>query len=196
MPNPAHTTWLLLLSLPIACACDGDTNLGGHGGTNAGPDAAPLSCAEKAPLTIGQCMDGETGAPCLDFTSTQRSWQTIEDQPIIRPVIGLQGSPMFVMSVSGKAIEPGSDSDSPYVELEVTQGEELVGAYAARPTVIDDPNSTGDVLAPQLYVVAFLADEMAGQMVQIKAQVKDRNDDEWCSEGSFEIGTLVDTPSQ
>ena len=182
---------LVIACLPVLAACTDDSAQSHNDG---GADAAPLSCSEKTPLAIGQCVDGDTGVPCLNFVSTERSWATIDDQPVIRPIIGLQGSPMFVMSVSGEGIEAGSDADAPYIELEVTQGEELVGAYAARPIVIDDPGSPGHMLAPQLYVVAFMAEEMAGQTVQVKAKVRDRNDHEWCSEGSFEVGILVDAP--
>jgi hypothetical protein len=153
-----------------------------------------LACSELSPLTIGQCIDDDTGMPCLDFQAPSRSWLGIASQPVVPPIIGLQGSPMFVMSVSGLGIAPGMDSTAPYVQLEVTQGEELVGAYSARPLVIDDPDNPGNTLAPQLYVVAFLAEGMAGQTVQVKAQVLDLNDDEWCTEGSFEVGTLVATP--
>lgn len=184
----------LLFPLAIACACSGDADDAGSDGGRSG-DAGPLSCAEKKPLVIGQCVDAETGAPCLNFESPQRTWLSIEDQPVIPSIVGLQGSDMFVMSVSGEGIEPGVDSDSPYVQLEVDHGDADVGAYAARPAVIDDPNIPGNILAPQLYVVALLLDEeMVGQTVQVKAEVRDLNEDEWCAEGSFEIGPPIDGP--
>jgi hypothetical protein len=190
---PDFTSKLPLLCLALA-ACSDPAGGSDDGGSPSG-DAAPLSCSEMKPLTIGQCIDADTDAPCLNFESTARTWISIENQPVVPSIIGLQGSPMFVMSVSGEGIEPGRDSDSPYVQLEVDRGDMDVGAYAARPTVIDDPNAPGFILAPQLYVVALLLDEeMVGQTVQIKAQVRDLNEDEWCTEGSFEIGALVEGP--
>ncbi len=154
-------------------------------------DAGPIPCSDFEPLIIGQCIDEATGAPCLDFVSTTRSWISLADTQVIPPIIGLQNSPMFVLSVSGAGIAPGEDSDAPYVELVVTQGEEVVGGYAARPTVIDDPNEPGNILASQLYVVAFFAEDLAGQTVQVKAEVRDRIDRRWCTESSFQVGTLV-----
>jgi hypothetical protein len=155
-------------------------------------DAAPPVCSDFDPLVIGQCIDLGTGKPCLDFLATERSWPALGDTPLVPGIIGLQGSPMFVMSVSGLGIEPGSDSDSPYVQLDVTQGDEQVGSYSARPTVISDPNNPGQMLAPQLYVVAFFARDLVGQTVQVKAQVRDLNEDEWCTEGSFQVGAIAD----
>ena len=101
---------------------------------------------------------------------------------------------MFVMSVQGDSIDPGTESDTPNVSVEVTQNGEFIGSYLARPTVIPVPGSPGQIIAPQLFVVAFFAEEMAGQKVDVIAEVSDRNGDKWCSEGSFEVGTLIDAP--
>lgn len=176
------------------CACGDDGSPGAPSDAGIGPDAQPPQCSELTPLTIGQCIDEATAMPCLDFVAPTRSWTDIDTQPIVPPIIGLQGSPMFVLSVSGLGIEEGLNSTAPYVELEVTQGDDLVGAYSARPAVLDDPNAPGNTLAPQLYVVAFLAEGMAGQTVQVRAQVRDLNEDQWCTEGSFQVGTLVGAP--
>ena len=101
---------------------------------------------------------------------------------------------MFVLSASGAGIEPGMDSTAPYVEVYVTQGELDVGGYSSRPLMIDDPDIPGNVLAPQLYVVTFLADDVVGQTVQVRAQARDLNDELWCTEGSFQVGTLITPP--
>jgi hypothetical protein len=156
------------------------------------PDAKQLSCDEREDLVISQCLD--EGIPCLNFESTTRTWVPITDTPLVQPIIGLQGSPMFVLAVQGKGIDPGSDSDTPDVSVIVSQGETQVGAYQARPTIIEVPGSPGEMLAPQLYVVAFEAEDMLGQTVDVIGEVEDRQDRQWCAEGSFEIGALIDSP--
>ncbi len=179
-----------LFALLGACGDDGSES----GPQDGGPDAAPLPCSARMPLIIGQCIDKSTDEPCLDFLSTERSWPSLSEEPLVPSIVGLQGSSMFVLSVSGEGFAPGADGDAPYVELEVTNGGDSVGAYTSRPTTIDDPNNAGYTLAPQLYVVAFFAEDLVGQSVDVKAKVRDRNDDLWCTESSFQVGALIDAP--
>lgn len=187
---------LALVFFLLLSACGSNDSPGSA--SDGGPDAAPPDCSELAPLTLGQCIDDDTGSPCLDFQAANRRWISLEDEPLVHSIVGLQGSPMFVLSVSGAGIAPGMDSTSPYVELNVTEGtgdsQEMIGGFAARPSVIDDPNLPGNKLAPQLYVVSFFAEEKVGSTVQIRAQARDLNEDQWCSEASFQIGTLIESP--
>lgn len=157
-------------------------------------DGGPLACSELLPLTIGQCIDSDTNMPCVDFLAPQRTWLSLAEEPVVHSIVGLQGSPMFVLSVSGAGIERGMDATAPYVELEVTMGDVLVGGYASRPTMLDDPNLPGNILAPQLYVVAFQAEDIVGETVGIKAQVRDLNEERWCTEAMFQPGSLLGAP--
>lgn len=174
-------------------ACGSGTNSDSDGGGDS-PDAAPPSCEERMPLTIGHCVEADTGDPCVSAASEMQLFRSLEDAPIVHPIIGLQGSPMFVMAVQAEGIATGENLDAPRVDVRVFDGEQDVGGFSSRPLVIESETSPGLVTAPRLFVVSFFADELIGKSLDVTAEVEDRNGQTWCSEGSFEVGALIDAP--
>ena len=118
----------------------------------------------------------------------------LEAGTVVHPIIGLQGSPMFVLAVQAQDIAPGDDLDAPRVELRVNQGNQDVGGFSARPIIVESETTPGLMTAPRLFVVSFFADELLGEVLSVIAEVEDRNGNTWCSEGSFEVGELIDAP--
>lgn len=142
------------------------------------------------PLSIGSCIDSLTNKPCLDFEAERRFVELVPGATI-DAIVGLQNSPMFVMAVRGADIADGQNQDAPRVEIDVTRGDEPVGSYASRPVVIPDSESPELVVAPQLYVVAFFADNLEGELVDVRADVTDKNGVQWCAKSNFKVGILL-----
>ncbi len=157
-------------------------------------DAGPLRCEDREPLTIGHCLDEATDKPCVSGESLQQVFLSIEDVPIIPPIIGLQGSPMFVMAVQGQDIATGEALDAAMVDVRIMHGEQDVGGYASRPILTESNMTPGLMTAPRLFVVSFFADTLVGEQLSVKAEVEDRNGSTWCSETTFEAGALIDSP--
>lgn len=185
---------LLALSVALASCGGGSSDDKADGGGGASTDAAPLSCDERMPLTIGHCIDGNTSAPCVSAESEMQEFHSIDTDPTIHPIIGLQGSPMFVMAVQGQGIAPGEDLDAPSVDVHIYDGEQDVGGYTARPLVVESTETPGLMTAPRLFVVSFFAEDLVGKTLEVTAEVEDRNGQLWCGESSFEVGPLIDAP--
>jgi len=145
------------------------------------------------PLTVGHCIDGDTDAPCVNRDSTLQNFLPIEGDTVVHPIIGFQGSPMFVLSVQGQDIAIGIDQDAPQVDVRVFDGEQDVGGFSSRPVVEESSEAPGLVTAHRLYVVSFFADELLGKSLDVKAEVEDRNGNLWCGEGSFTVGDVIDS---
>ncbi len=182
------TWWLLMLAGLAAC-----TSAPGNrpDADLLAPDAAPLRCSEQLPLVIGHCIDEETGRPCVNFQSTARKFIPLSPGGVIAPIIGFQGSPMFVMAVQAEGITPGEELEAPFVEVRMTQDDQDIGGFTSRSALVSDPESPTLQTAMQLFVVSFFADEMPGLQVHVKAEVKDRLGMQWCGESDFEIGTII-----
>lgn len=183
----------LLLSLAPG-ACGGDSN---GLGTDAGPgsaDAAPPSCDERMPLTIGHCIEADTETPCVSGESEMQLFRSLAEFPVVQPIIGLQGSPMFVLAVQGQDIGIGDDLDAPRVDLRVFDGEQDVGGFSSRPLVFESPDTPGLVTAPRLFVVSFFAEDLIGKTLDVVAEVEDRFGKSYCSTASFVAGDLIDAP--
>jgi hypothetical protein len=182
------------LTLCIA-ACSGSDPGSGDGGGGDSSDAAPPTCEERMPLTIGHCVEADTGDPCVSGESEMQLFRSLEDARIVHPIIGLQGSPMFVMAVQAEGIATGENSDAPRVDVRVFDGEQDVGGFSSNPIVIESATTPGLVTAPRLFVVSFFAEDLVGKTLDVTAEVKDRNDQTWCSKDSFEVGALIDAPA-
>ncbi len=174
----------ILFALLLACSGD----------ANDSADAGPLRCEDHLPLTIGHCLDEATDKPCVSTESQQQVFLSIEDVPIISPIIGLQGSPMFVMAVQGQGIAPGEALDAAMIDVRIMHGDQDVGGYASRPILTESDTTPGLMTAPRLFVVSFFADTLVGEQLSVKAEVEDRNGSTWCSETTFEAGALIDSP--
>ena len=183
-----------LAALALLTSCGGVSD--GDKGDPSAPDAAPPSCEERMPLAIGHCIEADTGDPCVSADSDMQLFVSLEEQSLVHPIIGLQGSPMFVMAVQAQGIAPGDDLDAPYVSVRVFDGEQDVGGYTARPVILESPSTPGLMTAPRLFVVSFFADELEGKELDVIAEVEDRFGQTWCSEDSFQVGALIDAPPQ
>ncbi|MCP4444217.1 MAG: hypothetical protein GY811_02580 [Myxococcales bacterium] len=190
-----RVTAVPLLSTALTLAsCGGDSSGAADARNPNSPDAAPPSCEERMPLTIGHCIEADTGNPCVSAESEMQLFRSIEEQSVVYPIIGLQGSPMFVMAVQAQGIAPGNDLDAPEVEVRIYDGEQDVGGYEARPLVFESETTAGLMTAPRLFVVSFFADQLEGKELDVIGQVEDRNGQTWCSKGSFSVGALIDAP--
>lgn len=187
-----HPASLRFALLAFVTACGGGSGSGVDAG--ASEDAAPIPCAEQTPLTIGQCIESETGNPCVSADSETQLFVPLEETPLIHPIIGLQGSPMFVFAVQAQGIAPGEDLDAPEVAVRIYDGEEEIGGYTSRPILHESAETPGLMTAPRLFVVSFFADELEGKTLDVTASVEDRLGQTWCKEASFEVGSLIDAP--
>ena len=181
------------LSLSITACSGSDTN-SSDGGTSA--DAAPPSCEERLPLTIGHCVEADTGYPCVSGESEMQLFRSLEEARTVHPIIGLQGSPMFVMALQGQGIAPGENQDAPRVDVRVFDGEQDVGGFSSNPIVIESADAPGLITAPRLFVVSFFADELEGKTLDVTAEVVDKNGQSFCATDSFEVGALIDAEPQ
>ncbi len=186
LPRPAYASVLLL-----ALACGGDGSSDEDSGM-ASADAAPPSCEERRPLTIGHCIEADTGFPCVSGESEMQLFRALDDSDEIHPIIGLQGSPMFVLAVQGQDIALGQDLDAPRVNLRVFDGEQDVGGFSARPIVSESPDTPGLVTAPRLFVVSFFAEDLVGKTLDVTAEVEDRLGQSYCATNSFVAGELLE----
>ncbi len=184
--RPALSTFALCVA-----ACGGGTGPSLSDGGADSPDAALPTCEARMPLTIGHCVEADTGDPCVSGESEMQLFLPLDEVPVVHPIIGLQGSPMFVMAVQAEGIATGEDLDAPRVDLRVFDGEQDVGGFSSRPIVIE---SDGLVTAPRLFVVSFFAEDLLGKTLNVTAEVEDRNGQTWCSKDSFEVGALIDAP--
>ena len=171
--------------LAILASCGGNSDSGGPSPAN---DGGSLSCDEMLPLTIGHCVDGMTDEPCVNFEAEMRNFVPVNAQTTVQPIIGFQGSPMFVLAVQGEGIAMGENEDAALVELNATVGDAQIGGYQSRPVLLEQG---GNVTAPQLYVVIFAPEEITGQTVTVTASVSDRYDNSWCGSAEFTAGELI-----
>lgn len=192
--TPSARTVLLLLGIAAPCiaGCGGDSENTGDAGNF--EDAAPPTCEEQMPITIGHCVEADTGDPCVSAESEMQLFRSLEEARVVHPIIGLQGSPMFVMAVQAQGIAAGENLDAPRVNLRVFDGEQDVGGFSSRPLVIESDTTPGLVTAPRLFVVSFFADDLIGKTLDVIADVEDRNGQTWCSRDTFEVGALIDSP--
>jgi hypothetical protein len=146
------------------------------------------------PITIGHCVEADTGDPCVSAESEMQLFRSLEEERVVHPIIGLQGSPMFVMAVQAQGIAAGENLDAPRVNVRVFDGEQDVGGFSSRPLVIESETTPGLVTAPRLFVVSFFADDLLGKTLDVIADVEDRNGQMWCSRDTFEVGALIDAP--
>ena len=165
------------LSLSIT-ACSGSDANSGDGGTLA--DAAPPSCDERLPLTIGHCVEADTGYPCVSGESEMQRFRSL----------------MFVMAIQGQGIATGENQDAPRVDVRVFDGEQDVGGFSSNPIVIESTDAPGLITAPRLFVVSFFADELEGKTLDVTAGVVDKNGQSFCATDSFEVGALIDAEPQ
>jgi len=155
-------------------------------------DATPQRCDGLQPLIIGQCIDLATDEPCLSSAAPQRAFVPISEDDVIRPIVGPQGSPMFVMAVKGSGIAPGEALDAPFVNLALLLDGESVGSFVSRSPLVDAPGSTTDKIALQLFTVVFSPNDLLGQRLDVVTELTDRNEEVWCGVSDFEVGVLLD----
>ena len=186
-----HRPLAPLVLFALLASCGGDSEPDVNPGD---PDAAPPSCSEQTPLIIGHCTEADTGHPCVSAESEMQVFVELEEGAVVHPIIGLQGSPMFVMAVRAQGIAPGEDLDAPYVSVRVFEGEQDQGGYTAQPILVESDTTPGLMTAPRLFVVSFFADELEGKTLDVIASVEDRLGQTWCRESSFEVGALIDAP--
>lgn len=180
------------LSFLLLAACGTASGTEGDAGGQA-VDAGPRPCAEQRPLIIGHCVDDATGNPCVNFDSEERRFVALSSSDTVQPIIGFQGAPMFVMAVRGQGILPGED-EAALVSVRIRNGDQEIGGYQARPLLIPG-DAAGEMIAPQLYVIVFLAEEAPGAVLDIRAEVADDAGGQWCAESSFVMGEIIE-PSE
>lgn len=168
----------------LVVACGGGESDGGTDGGSAA-DAAQAQCA---PLELGHCIDGATGEPCLDFEAADRQFVPLTGGETVQPIVGPQGSDMFVFAVRAPGIDPGTDENPPLVQLTCYDGELEQGGYQAWPLFFADGDK---MVAPQLYTVIFNAAGFQGQTLRLVAEVVDPSDNRFCGEVSFVVGELL-----
>ncbi len=157
-------------------------------------DATDSTCEPQAGLTIGHCIDRATGEPCRDFDAEFRDFVALEEDVPVPQIVGLQGSPMFVLALRVEYSDSPPGGRQPLVELEVNLGAYFVGGYTARPDLVEDPTDATHRFAPQLYVITLLDEEVNGQQAVVNAHVTADTGEEWCSTALFEVGALIKEP--
>jgi hypothetical protein len=145
-------------------------------------------------LQIGHCIDRDTGNPCRDFDSEQREFVPLGPGVVVPQIVGFQGSPMFVLAVRISDLEESPDARSSMLQLEVSLGDDFIGGNTSRPDFVADPDSSIYQIAPQLYVVTLLSDEVIGSEAEVFAMVTAPSATA-CAEATFVIGALVDEPT-
>lgn len=183
-------------SLPMACflscfACSGTDSSARNDASPDKPDGAPLDCADQELLTLGSCLDAETGDPCVSGDPSQRTFVPLGTGDVVPIIIGPQGLPMFVLAVRGAGIAEGENEQSPFISVRLTQGEMVFGGYDAKTMIIEEPGNAGNMIAGQLYVRIFVEEIVAGEVLDVMASVVDRDDGRWCTEDSFEVGPTI-----
>ncbi len=149
-------------------------------------DASAIQCTQT--LEIGHCVDSATGEPCLDFEAPGRMFVPLTGTENVRPIVGPQGSDMFVFAVRAANIHPGTETDPPMVEIKVFYGDEERGGYLSWPIFFAEGDKQ---TAPQLFTVIFDSPAIEGETMRVTGEVVDPSGNHFCGETSFVCGELI-----
>lgn len=180
----------LVICAALAAGCGGSSSDGGDPPGD-DPDAASEECSPTA--EIGACVDSATGEPCLDFDAATREFAPLGSGVVVQPILGPQGSEMYVLAIRGVGIDPGTVEDAPRAELVVFHSGEERGRFTSFPSFFADATVTDAFVAPQLFTVVFLAGELDGETLSVAGEVRNPGDgDRFCAESTFVGGVLID----
>lgn len=157
------------------------------GGVNGGDGGDPC----VLPLTIGHCVDTATGEPCLDFEAATRQFIPLTQGEVVRPIVGPQGSDMFVLAVRAANVDPGTETDPPKVDLRVFHGADELGGFLSWPIFYPDDSLADTFVAPQLFTVIFDSSSLEGETMEVTGEVQDPRGERFCGEASLVVGTLI-----
>lgn len=144
-----------------------------------------------ANLTMGWCRDKATNMPCTGL-DTDIEMVPMGGGEALMPVIGPQGSAMWVLALETTGIFPGDGGlQNPTVRLLVRNGSgDEVASYQNNPDFI--PSTGGAVIAPSLYVVLYYPPEdLANQTLTARAEIRDRDSVYRCAELDFQALPLA-----
>ena len=171
----------LFASLLLVNACSSDM----------GEESMRETEVECEPLTLGHCIDTATGQPCTDFAATTRTFVPLSENNLVQPIIGFQGSAMFVLGARAEKLAPGEGSEAPLFDVDVSFEGESLGGYQSRPALIPDTENQGWMLSPQMYVIAFYIEEYIGETLAVTMSATDRNGRIYCGSDTLVTGELI-----
>lgn len=143
-----------------------------------------------ARLVLGRCVK-PSGEDCAGDTGDGR-FVPIDAESVVPIVIGFQGSPMFVLALEARGIDPGDPdaplgTDNPFVELQVFDdaGRQVAG-YRDRAPLQPEPG--GGVGLSHFVVLELATSEVEGAALRADAWLRDRYGVEVAASARFVAG--------
>ncbi len=195
----AFRSILLVVAACTAAAACGDDDAGDDDVTV--PDGAPaadapmVDCVNMPTLSFGKCELPDGGA-CNGQLGENGTFVPITAGEVLQPVVGFQGSDMFVIGIAAEGIELGTTpSERPRATAQLLHGDTTIATFNGTPDFYADDTNPERMLAPSLFlIVVGPAQELVDETILARADLTDHTGAYRCGEVTFVAGELIVPP--